>query len=211
MAFDSGMLCAIVREINERACDAKVEKIQQPQKDEIVITLHSSQFRENLRLSINAGANNPKIGFTDMQKENPAAAPMLCMLLRKQLGGARFVEAKQIGFDRIAELEFLSKDEMGFAVKRILIIEIMGKYSNLILTDGDKKIVTALKLIDFSTSRLRQILPGMVYELPPVQEKDDIFTISEAELSLKLCSVDGSLPLSRFLLNGFLGISPLVS
>lgn len=211
MAFDSGMLCAIVREINERACDAKVEKIQQPQKDEIVITLHSSQFRENLRLSINAGANNPKIGFTDMQKENPAAAPMLCMLLRKQLGGARFVKAKQIGFDRIAELEFLSKDEMGFAVKRILIIEIMGKYSNLILTDGDKKIITALKLIDFSTSRLRQILPGMVYELPPVQEKDDIFTISEAELSLKLCSVDGSLPLSRFLLNGFLGISPLVS
>ncbi len=211
MAFDSGMLCAILREINTRARDAKVEKIQQPQKDEIVITLHSAQNRENLRLSINAGANNPKIGFTEMQKENPAAAPMLCMLLRKQLGGGRFIEARQIGFDRIAELEFACKDEMGFAVKRFLIVEIMGKYSNLLLTDENKRIITALKMIDFSTSRLRQILPGMTYETPPAQNKADIFSVTEAELSGKICDADGSLPLAKFILNSFLGISPLVS
>ncbi len=211
MAFDSGMVFAVMREINARAKDAKVEKIQQPQKDEIVITLHSAALRENMRLAINAGANNPKIGFTSAQKENPSAAPMLCMLLRKQLGGAKLVEARQAGFDRILELEFACRDEMGFAVTRLLIVEIMGKYSNLILTDGDKKVITALKVIDFSTSRLRQILPGMTYELPPAQEKEDIFAVSEDALSAMLASRDGSMPLCKFILGSFLGISPLVA
>lgn len=211
MAFDSGMIFAVVQEINACVKDAKVEKIQQPQKDEVVITLHSAASRENLRLAINAGANNPKIGFTAVQKENPSAAPMLCMLLRKQLGGGKLVEARQIGFDRIVELEFACRDEMGFAVTRLLIVEIMGKYSNLLLTDGDKKIITALKMIDFSTSRLRQILPGMTYELPPAQDKQDIFTISENTLSSMLAAREGSMPLGKFLLDGFLGISPLVA
>ena len=211
MAFDSGMIFAVVNEINTRAADSKVEKIQQPQKDEIVITFHSATLRENLRLVINAGANNPKIGFTDYQKENPASPPMLCMLLRKQLGGGRFIAARQIGFDRIVELEFATRDEMGFAVTRFIIVEIMGKYSNLILTDENKKIITALKLIDFSTSRLRQILPGMVYEMPPAQDKRDIFSVNEAELSALLVSIDKSMPLSKLILNSFLGISPLVS
>ncbi len=211
MAFDSGMIFAVVCEINARAKDAKVEKIQQPQKDEIVITLHSAATRENLRLTINAGANNPKIGFTEMQKENPSAAPMLCMLLRKQLGGGKLIEARQIGFDRIVELEFACRDEMGFAVTRLLIVEIMGKYSNLLLTDGDKRIITALKMIDFSTSRLRQILPGMTYELPPAQDKQDVFALTEGTLSAMLAEKDGSLPLSKFLLNSFLGISPLTA
>lgn len=211
MAFDSGMLYAILHEINDLAKDAKVEKVQQPQKDEIVITLHSATNRENYRLSINAGANNPKIGFTDMQKENPASAPMLCMLLRKQLSGGKFISAKQLGFDRIAELEFACKDEMGFTVKRFIIVEIMGKYSNFVLTDENRKIITALKMIDFSTSRLRQILPGMIYETPPAQEKSDIFSITENDLSVMLSEKDGTTPLSKFILNGFLGISPLVS
>ncbi|MBQ5390064.1 MAG: NFACT family protein, partial [Clostridia bacterium] len=211
MAFDSGMVFAVVREINSRARDAKVEKIQQPQKDEIVITLHNASMRENLRLAINAGANNPKVGFTAAQKENPSAAPMLCMLLRKQLGGGKLIEARQIGFDRIVELEFACRDEMGFAVTRLLIVEIMGKYSNLLLTDGDKKIITALKMIDFSTSRLRQILPGMTYELPPAQDKKDIFSIPAEELSLMLAAREGSMPLGKFMLGSFLGLSPLVA
>ncbi len=211
MAFDSGMIFAVVNEINTLASDAKVEKIQQPQKDEIVITLHSSALRENLRLAINAGANNPKISFTGMQKENPASPPMLCMLLRKQLSGGKLINAKQIGFDRIVELEFATRDEMGFMVTRYLIVEIMGKYSNLLLTDENKRIITALKFIDFSTSRLRQILPGMTYELPPAQNKNDIFSVTEKELATFIASADGSMPLSKFILNSFLGISPLVA
>ncbi|MBE6679351.1 MAG: fibronectin/fibrinogen-binding protein [Ruminococcaceae bacterium] len=211
MAFDSGMIFAVVNEINSRASDAKVEKIQQPQKDEIVITLHSPVLRENLRLAINAGANNPKISFTDKQKENPATPPMLCMLLRKQLGGGKLVCARQVGFDRIVELEFSTRDEMGFAVTRFIIVEIMGKYSNLLLTDEKKRIITAMKIIDFSTSRLRQVLPGMIYELPPAQDKKDIFSIEKNSLASMVLSCDGTIPLSKFILANFLGISPLVS
>ena len=211
MAFDAGMMRAVVWEINRMAKDARVEKIQQPQKDEIVITLHSAAQRSDLRLSVNAGANNPKLGFTATAKENPAAAPMLCMLLRKQLGGGKLVAARQIGFDRVCELEFAGRDEMGFAVTRYLIVEIMGKYSNLLLTDGDKKIITALHLVDFSTSRLRQILPGMTYELPPAQDKADLFATDRASLAAMLAAQDGSMPLHKFILNHFLGVSPLVA
>ena len=211
MAFDAGMMRAVVWEINRAAKDARVEKIQQPQKDEIVITLHSAAQRSDLRLSINAGANNPKLGFTAVAKENPAAAPMLCMLLRKQLGGGKLVQARQIGFDRVCELEFASRDEMGFAVTRYLIVEIMGKYSNLLLADENKKIITALHLVDFSTSRLRQILPGMTYELPPAQDKADLFTTDCPTLAAYLAAADASLPLHKFILGRFLGISPLVA
>ena len=211
MAFDAGMMRAVVWEINRAAKDARVEKIQQPQKDEVVITLHSAAQRSDLRLSINAGANNPKLGFTAVAKENPAAAPMLCMLLRKQLGGGKLVQARQIGFDRVCELEFASRDEMGFAVTRYLIVEIMGKYSNLLLADENKKIITALHLVDFSTSRLRQILPGMTYELPPAQDKADLFTTDCPTLAAYLAAADASLPLHKFILGRFLGISPLVA
>ena len=104
MAFDAGMMRAVVSENNSKEEEERDEKIQQPQKDEIVITLHSAAQRSDLRLAINAGANNPKLGFTAAAKENPAAAPMLCMLLRKQLGGGKLVAARQVGFDRVCEL-----------------------------------------------------------------------------------------------------------
>lgn len=210
MAFDAGMLRAALHELNA-AADARVEKVQQPQKDEIVLTLHSAALRENLRLVINAGANSPKMYVTALQKENPAEAPMLCMLLRKQIGGGRFVYARQIGFDRVAELEFSGRDEMGFAVTRFLIVEIMGKYSNLFLTDQNKKIIAAMRWVDFSTSRRRQILPGMTYSLPPEQGKNDIFALTEDGLSLMLAGCETSMPLWRFILSHFCGVSPLVA
>lgn len=211
MAFDAGMLRAVVREIHQTAKDARVEKIQQPQKDEIVITLHSAAARSDLRLAIHAGANNAKIGFTTATKENPATAPMLCMLLRKQLGGGKLVAARQIGFERVCELEFVGRDEMGFSVTRYLIAEIMGKYSNLVLTDENKKILAILRPVDFSTSRLRQLLPGMCYELPPAQDKTDMFSTDCASVAAMLATTDASMPLHKFILNRFLGISPLVA
>ena len=100
---------------------------------------------------------------------------------------------------------------MGFAVTRFIIVEVMGKYSNLLFTDENKRIITALKLIDFSTSRLRQVLPGMIYEMPPAQNKKDVFALTADELSMMLTSADGTMPLHKFVLNNFLGISPLVA
>lgn len=169
MAFDAGMLASVISEIKAEALGAKIEKIHQPEKDQIVILTRS--IGGGRRILIDAGANNPRIGFSFTQKENPMTPPMFCMLLRKHLTGARLSEIEQPGFERVAIFVFETYDEMGFPCKRRLIAEVMGKYSNLIFTDESGKIIALLKTIDFTTSSLRQLLPGMRYEMPPKQEK----------------------------------------
>ncbi len=169
MAFDAGMLAASVAEIDRRTTSYRVDRISQPSRDEVVLTLHGRG--ENCRLLINAGPNSPRIGISHTAADNPDKPPVFCLLLRKHLLGARLSEVKQQGFERAAELTFAARDEMGFSCTRILIAEVMGKYSNLILCDGDRKIISALKIVDFTTSSKRQVLPGMTYEIPPAQDK----------------------------------------
>lgn len=164
MAFDACMLRAILWDIETRMPDAKIEKVLAPQNDEIDLLLHSG--KKNMRLVFNVGPNAPRIGLSEVSKENPKSPPMLCMLLRKRLAGARLRRVEQLGFDRIAKFTFSCYDEMGFTVELSLIGEIMGKYANLILADGEGKIVTAMKLIDFSASSVRQVLPGLRYTVP---------------------------------------------
>lgn len=204
MAYDAGMLRMIVNEINEYgAC--KVEKIYQPMNDEIVILLHAG--RENLKLLINAGSNYPRMNFTETRTENPIKAPMFCMLLRKHLGGAKLTGATQIGYERVCELELEAYDEMGFKSKKYLICEIMGKYSNLILTDSSKKIISALKTIDFSTSTQRQILPGMKYELPPKQDKLNSIEIDREAFKEAYDNANPEMKCDKFITTFFQGIA----
>lgn len=169
MAFDAAMLHAVVHEINTLGGGGRIEKIYQPEKEEILIQMRT--LAGGRRLLINCSSSNPRICFSATQKENPPNAPMFCMLLRKHLMGGLLTKITQCDFERVAILEFNTRDEMGYECKKYLIAEIMGKYSNLIFADGDMKIISAFKIIDFSTSSLRQILPGMKYELPPPQEK----------------------------------------
>ncbi len=176
MAFDAGMLACMVHEIRTAALGGRIERVMQPERDEIILQIRS--FAGGRRLLINAGAN-PRIGFTGLSRENPQQAPMFCMLLRKYLTGARLADVVQNGFERAATLTFDTRDEMGFACRRYLIAEVMGKYSNLIFAedavpdapDGRLRIVSALKVVDFTTSSQRQVLPGMIYENPPAQDK----------------------------------------
>ncbi|MBQ5801264.1 MAG: NFACT family protein, partial [Clostridia bacterium] len=204
--FDAGMLRAIIYEINCFIREgAKVEKVYQPLKDEIDLVLRSAG--ENRRLCINAGSNAPRLSFSDSAKENPPAAPMFCMLLRKHLSGARLVMAEQIGFERVAKLSFCGFDEMGYETKRYLIAEIMGKYSNLILLDENEKIISALKIIDFSTSRLRQILPTMKYELPPAQDKKNPLEETEKGFFESLSAFPSERTAEKFISLTYLGIS----
>ncbi|MFA5562306.1 MAG: NFACT family protein [Eubacteriales bacterium] len=179
MAFDAGMLLAVTHEINAfcGAGGARVDKVFQPQKDEVVLVLHAEH--RTRRLCLNAGAGSPRLGFTERSKDNPAAPPMFCMLLRKHLTGARLTALGQEGFERVARLCFSASDDMGFERTKYLIIEIMGKYSNLILLDHTDKILSPLYLVDFTTSRLRQVLPGMTYELPPPQDKHNPLSLTE--------------------------------
>lgn len=208
--FDAGMLRAVIHEINTFvAGGARVEKVYQPLKDEIDLLLHVG--RETKRLCINASSNAPRISFSERSRENPANAPMFCMLLRKHLAGARLMSAEQLGFERAARLCFCGYDEMGFDTKRYLIAEIMGKYSNLILLDGDDKIISALKIIDFSSSRLRQILPGLKYENPPAQDKADPLSETKEGFLEKLAAFPSERQADKFITSAYFGISSSLS
>lgn len=209
MAFDAGMLACTLAEIRETALGARVEKVFQPSRDEIILQMRS--LAGGKRLLINAGSNHPRIGFTELPHENPATPPMLCMLLRKHLQGAKLTEVRQEGFERVAVLVFSTRDEMGFATERKLICEIMGKYSNLIFTDGQDRILSVLTPVDFSTSARRQVLPGMTYELPPPQEKRDPLTTDRDAFASLLSSAAPETPADRWILSVFLGVSAAVA
>ena len=208
MAFDAGMLACTTHEISTVALGGRIEKVMQPERDEIILQLRSHEGGK--RLLINAGSN-PRIGFTELTKENPAQPPMFCMLLRKHLTGARLAGIEQAGFERVVTLVFEGRDEMGFACTRYLVAEIMGKYSNLILTDGDKKILAAVKTVDFTTSSQRQILPGMRYELPPAQDKDDPLGVTLERFAELYAAESPDRPLDKFITSRFCGISASVA
>ncbi len=204
MAFDAAMLSCVIDEIASHG-ECKVEKIYQPANDEIVLLLHTRE--KNLRLLINAGSNCPRINITSSQAENPQKAPMLCMLLRKHLGGSKMTAIRTLGFERVCELEFDAYDEMGFKSKKYLICEIMGKYSNIILTDASKKILAVLKAVDFTVSMQRQLLVGMTYELPPKQDKLDTGKLTREEFISAFDNAPLGMKIDKFISNTFLGIA----
>ncbi|MBQ4117056.1 MAG: NFACT family protein [Clostridia bacterium] len=209
MAFDAGMVAALANELNIKLTGARIDKIQQPEKEEIVLTLRAD--RENLRLSISSGANNPRINLTDVVKENPASAPMFCMLLRKHLTGGRIVSVEQYGFERLMQIKMECRDEMGFLCVRYLVVEIMGKYSNIIFCDENMKIISAIKPVDFTTSSKRQVLPGMTYEYPPAQDKLSPLEATKEQFELLFDNANKDKLISRFIIDSYMGLSLLVS
>ncbi|MBO5415493.1 MAG: NFACT family protein [Clostridia bacterium] len=209
MAFDAGMLACTLSEIKKTALGARIEKVYQPEKDEIILQMRSHEGGK--RLLINAGSNNPRIGFSTLPKENPQNPPMFCMLLRKYLQGAKLVSLSQADFDRIAFLEFETRDEMGFECTRFLIAELMGKYSNLIFADGDKKIISALKTADFSLDSARQLLAGGLYSLPSLGDKISPLGIDESEFDKLLGSAPAGISADKFITRTFSGISSAVA
>ncbi len=208
MAYDAGMVCAIVNELDSRIKGARVEKVNQPEKDEIVLLLHIG--RENLRLAFSSGSNNPHFNITGTTKENPMVAPMFCMLLRKHLTGARVREVTQLGFERAVEVAFDCYDEMGFATTKYLVAETMGKYSNIILLNSEKKVISALKIIDLASSSVRQILPGFPYELPPEQKKFSPLAVDEMQLRTAFEN-SPDMPADKFILSNFYGFAAIVA
>ena len=209
MAFDAGALACVINEIKTLSGGARIEKVYQPSRDEIILQMRS--FEGGKRLLINAGGSNARIGFTEATRENPQNPPMFCMLLRKYLNGAKLCDVYQAGFERVVYFEFATRDEMGFECQRLLIVEVMGKYSNIIFADGEGKIISALKSVDFTTSSLRQVLPGMKYELPPKQDKKDPLTETREGFMAELAAKFGDKPADKFILGSYLGISASVA
>lgn len=209
MAFDAGMLACTLSEIRQGSMGARIEKVYQPEKDEIILQMRSIEGTK--RLLINAGSGNSRIGFTETAKENPQNPPMFCMLLRKHLQGARLVEVEQASFDRVAYLGFESRDEMGFSCRRYLIAELMGKYANLIFADGDKKIITAMRAADLSFDSMRQLIQGMRYVEPPKQDKEDPLTLTRERFERLLEAAPSERACDKFIVGTFSGIAPVVA
>ncbi len=208
MAFDACMLACALSELRRTALGARIEKVYQPERDEIILQMRS--FEGGKRLQINAGSGNPRIGFTDISKENPQNPPMFCMLLRKYLQGAKLCEITQADFDRIAYLCFETRDEMGFPCKRYLIAELMGRYSNLIFADENKKIISAMRTADLSFDSVRQLVTGMVYR-EPKQNKENPLRVTKERFFELFKSAPPDRPADKFIVESFSGIAPVVA
>ncbi len=204
MSFDAFMLRAVAYELNAKIAGGRIEKILQPSKDELTLILHREG--KHIRLQINAGAAAARIGITETAPENPKVPPNFCMLMRKHLTGAKIESVVQPRFERTLEILFETYDEMGFLTKRRLICEIMGRYSNAVLCDKDYKILNALRPVDFTTSRKRQLLAQMLYEMPPSQNKKNPLDENREGFlsSVKEVSENG-------LMSVYAGMSPLTA
>ena len=208
MALDGAFLRHLKKEITDRALGARVDKIYQPNKEELVFLLRTRQ--EAFKLLLSARANSPRIHFTQYAPENPKVPPMLCMLLRKRLSGAKLVEIRQPGLERLLYLDFDAANELGDKVRLSLVIEIMGKYSNIILVDGQGKIVDALKRVDEEMSSQRLVQPGLAYELPPAQNKPCMLECQPEEIVEAIVHQPKNQSLNKGILNALQGLSPVV-
>ncbi len=204
MSFDAFMIRAVAHELNSVLMGARVENVFTPSKDEIFLLLHRESTK--LRLLINAGAGSPRLGISSDTPENPKVPPMFCMLLRKHLTGAKISSVKQHEFERLAEITFETYDEMGFFTQRILICEIMGRYSNAILCDAEHTVLGVMRPVDFTTSSKRQVLPKMKYEYPPRQDKRDPFQETENGFVSLINEVS-----ENALIQNYTGFSPLTA
>ncbi len=208
MAFDSGMLSAMADEINTLAKGARVDKINQPEKAEIVLTLRCDGVTRKLCISAFSGA--PRICFENSPKDNPKTAPSLCMSLRKHLGGSKLKECFLMGFERVVCFSFDARDELGYISEKRIYAEIMGKSSGFILCDAAGKVITASRFVDLSANASRKLIPGITYELPASQGKSDP-TCEKKEEFLKKAEAAGEQSGEIFIRNTYMGISPLIA
>lgn len=207
MAFDGIFLHLVKNEISQQLLNFRVDKVYQPSKEEILLTFRT--YDGLVKLLLSAKADSARIQLTDQYIENPQKPPMLTMLLRKLLSGARLTEVKQEGFERILTLVFDARNELGDPVVYKIIIEIMGKYSNIIIVDGDDKIIDCVKRVDENKSSVREILPGIRYLLPPAQDKMNILSNSIFDIEQRMKELN----LTRGKAAGKViqGISPIVA
>ena len=207
MAFDAILLGAVLEEIRKTATGARVEKIHQPSRDMVILHLRCEGSREKLLFAANPTA--PRLHLTTASPENPDQPPMFCMLLRKHLLGGRLVEIHQPPMERAADFLFDCTDELGFPVRKHLLVELMGRTCNLYLLGPDGRIVDCLRRVGLDDSSRRQALPGLYYRPPEPVDKRDPHGISPGEMEA-LLRLPGADVLAERLMDTFGGLSPLV-
>lgn len=207
MALDGAFLYAVKNEL-QVLVGGRVDKIYQPSREEIIISVRT--VKGVFRLLISASASSARVHITETQVDNPMTPPMFCMLLRKHLGGGKLAGIRQDGLERILFLDFNCTNELGDPVTITLACEIMGKYSNLIAVNNDGRIIDSIKRVDEDMSRERLVLPGIKYEMPPRDERISFLHSSEDEIR---AAFDRMKPaeLSKGLIGVFEGVSPVLA
>ncbi len=205
MALDGAFLYAVRKEMN-CLIGTRVEKIHQPAKDEIILSLRRREG--GYKVLISASADRARIHLTDVQVENPKVPPMFCMLLRKRLGNGKLLSIRQDGLERVLYLDFSCVNEIGDVTGLTLACEIMGRYSNLILIDENGIIIDSIKRVDADMSSKRLVLPGMKYEFPPRDERLNFLACRDEEIREALKEKNGAL--TKVLLSALEGVSPVL-
>lgn len=206
MPLDAICLRAVLNELRPQLIGARIDKVQQPARDQIVLLL-----RGNLRLLLNAGANQPRIQLTNILRDNPAQPPMFCMLLRKHLVGARVLAIEQPDLERMVILTLQCTDEFGEISQKQLVLECMGRRSNLVLLDAQGRIVECLRRVDADLSAARQLLPGLFYRLPTPLDKLSLLTQEDDSIALARRGGEEEAAVDKWVLDHYTGISPLIA
>ncbi|MFR8917899.1 MAG: NFACT family protein [Oscillospiraceae bacterium] len=206
MPLDAICLQGVAGELAPQLTGSRIEKIQQPARDQIILLLRGSR-----RLFLNAGANQPRIHLTEQLRDNPSQPPMFCMLLRKHLSGGIIESVRQEPLERVVTLTVLASDEMGERGRFTLVWEGMPRRANLILCDRDGRIIDCLRRVDLEAEQDRQVLPGLFYRLPTRQDKRSPLSVTEEEFAALLGRAAPDAPLDGWLLDTFTAISPLVA
>lgn len=208
MPLDAIYLSALTTELRDKLEGGRIDKVQQPERDMLLISLRSKG--ENLRLLLSAGTGSARVHLTQSSFENPAEPPMFCMLLRKHIVGARISAVYQPEHERMLIIELECHDEMGFACSKKLVAEMIGRSSNVILVDSEGRIIDCMRRADFGGDALRRMLPGMIYRLPPKQDKLPLLGSDSEQRAGLISGDDRQQSLDKWLLGSFSGLSPLI-
>ncbi len=206
MAFDGITIANLAKELNDTLAGGRIQKVAQPEKDELILTIKQYDI---YKLFLSADASLPLVYLTESTKQNPLTAPNFCMLLRKHFNSARIISVTQPGLERSLDIKIEHLDELGDLTVKHLIIEIMGKHSNIILCDENYIIVDSIKHISGFVSSVREVLPGRSYFLPQTVEKANPLTLTLEEF--RQFVLEKPLPLSKALYTGLTGISPVMA
>lgn len=207
MAFDGITIHSLINELNNTILGGRIDKIAQPEKDELFLTIKSPKGQFRLMLSVNASL--PLAYLASSNKPSPMTAPNFCMLLRKHLNNGRITEITQPGLERIIDIQIEHLDEMGDMCVKHLIIELMGKHSNIIFINNENKIIDSIKRVNASVSSVREVLPGFEYFIPVTIEKKNPLSTTTEEFIELIKSVN--FPVFKAIYNAYTGISPSVA
>ncbi|MBQ9604319.1 MAG: NFACT family protein, partial [Firmicutes bacterium] len=208
MAFDGIMIRSIIHELNDKILGGRIDKVYQPESDEIILGIRS--FGTGYKLLLTANPSHPRLQLTEKSRENPAEPPLFCMVLRKHIQSGKILEITQPSFERIVNIKIEALNEMGDYTIKTLILEIMGRHSNLILIDENNTILECARHVSFDKSSVRQVLPGKEYVLPPSQDKTDTLTLNEDNFNAVLASKQSDKVFAA-IYKGYTGISPVIA